>query len=153
MHSFKDQAGRDWMLSIDCDTIERIAATTGLDLASPFDGEPSLQQKIALHIPTQVKLLWALCREQAEKSQMTRGEFEAALRGILPAAVEALHKELSDFFQHWGMTEVAMILRKSIDLIEQGKKLAMARMDSEASSNVSSGSAPESAASTPDDSH
>lgn len=148
MRSFKDQAGQDWLLSIDCDAIDRVQALTGIDLASPFHGEPPLQQKLALHVPTQVKVLWALCRDQAEKSKIDRDAFTAILKGgTLQRAVPALLQELADFFQQFGMTIPAQIILESIEALTRGMKEAADQLAS--GSAPSSTSAPESAESIP----
>lgn len=152
MRSFKDNDDRDWILRIDCDAIERVHALTGIDLASPFDGEPPLQRQLAMHVPTQLKVLWGLCQPAAEKLGLRRDMFVALLEANhgsapLPAAVNVLLEELSDFFRRFGQPTLAEILARTIDLIAQGNRVAVAALATESAS--SSGSPPESAESTP----
>lgn len=143
MKSFKDSAGRDWLLSIDVDAIERVQALTGIDLGSPFDGEPSLQQKLAMHIPTQLSVLYALIRDQAEKSSVTRPQFINAMKGgFLPKAIGPLLEELADFFREFGSVAMATIVSKTVGALEKSQEAAMAQL--EKASGPSSGNAPES---------
>lgn len=92
MARFKDNKGREWVLSLDIDIIEQCRDAVGLDLMG-LDGGASFQS-----IPAFIKGLWVLCHEQADAAKIPVKDFYHGLVGdAIDAAREALLEAIRDF--------------------------------------------------------
>lgn len=108
MKTFRDINGRDWALTIDVNSIERVIDLCGINLLKLFDGK--FEQLAALfgdHFKL-LDILWALVGRQStdgatddERAAIAaeRKAFRGAIKGdSLEAAANALVDEVIDFF-------------------------------------------------------
>lgn len=94
MKSFKDDSGSAWVISINVDSLERVAALAGIDLTKLFDGQMELLGKLVDDLQWTCRVLWVLVGEGR-----TRAEFAAAMSGdTLERAINALIGDVIDFF-------------------------------------------------------
>jgi len=113
MHSFVDNANRTWELTINVAIVKRVRALVDVDLYGLVDeGFKSLSALIA--DPVQLAdVLFCLCKEEAEKANVTDEDFGRALAGdAITRAADAFVEELIDFFPD---ARARAGLRKAID--------------------------------------
>lgn len=147
MPTFKDSTGREWLVAVNVSTVRRVHDATkvmltdvlGTDLLGKFLGQDPLVTG---------DVLWAILAPSA--GAVTRDQFEEALRGDpLLAAGTALVEAIADFFPYPAQREAARaaikLVREQVDELMAG---AVKQLQAPTPGH-SSGSAPESAASTP----
>lgn len=114
MHLFQDATGREWRVQLD------IAAAFRVDEAAIqcrgktlvlSDPERWFFTALMRSVALQVKLLWHICRPQAEEEGISQEEFHSLLSATVPDgadgqttvlardAITALGLEIADFFQ------------------------------------------------------
>ncbi len=161
MHIFKDGDGREWRLSLNFHTLERLKAS-GVDLTDPQVvvrlGDDPYQLGTAL---------WCLAERQAESAGITPEQFaEATADGdVIEAAVTALVAELVSFTRpaRRAVLTKAMAAKRALEerqltaatamldsgQIEKEADAAMAKLMDELTFAKSDTSSPELSASTP----
>ncbi|MCE9530350.1 MAG: hypothetical protein K8T89_04345 [Planctomycetes bacterium] len=99
MHSFRDNAGRTWIIAINVTMIKRVRGLVGVDLYQLIDD--GFKPMGAL-ISDPVKLadvLYCLCKDEADTKQITDEDFGRSLYGdAITLAADAFVEELIDFF-------------------------------------------------------
>jgi len=158
MKTFSDNAGRTWTVQIDVAAIKRVRSLIDVDLLDAVDG--NLLERLVADPVLLCDVIYCLCRPQAEKSGVTDEDFGRAMAGdALEAATGALLEELADFFPPAKRRLLKKALGKLRELEARALEVAEARLESpelkaeieEALCRIggSSGSLPESSASTP----
>jgi hypothetical protein len=95
MRSFKDALGRTWTISIDIVVRDEIKSLLDIDVFGAIDG--SLEQKIS-DPSVFAKLLYQLCKEQAEKNSIPEPQFCRGIQGdAFQEAWDALYGAIADF--------------------------------------------------------
>ncbi len=114
MQIFKDNANRDWSLSLTIGTAMKVKDTLGVDLY-----ELLLAQVIA-----------ALLESQFELHKVDAEHIYQSFDGpTFARAHEAFYKELIDFFQKRGRQDRATAVRKQMKMIESGIVAASTKID------------------------
>ena len=161
MHTFTDNAGRTWAITINVAAIKRVRGMLNVDLYKLVDdGFKPLGELIA--DPVQLAdVLYCLCKEEAEARNVSDEDFGRAMYGdVIHQATDAFLEELIDFFPdpkvRCTLRKIVAESRKVRDrmLNRAGQVLESFDANREASRLLSSyGIAPESSGSTPDHSH
>jgi hypothetical protein len=102
MRTFKDTAGRTWTIALNVWAIKRTRDLAQVDLldltGKPDDGPASLLQRLIADPILLVNVLWAVCSEDAAKTQTTEEDFGRAMAGdAIDNATKALLEEIADF--------------------------------------------------------
>lgn len=101
MPSFKDRAGRSWLVELDVSTVRRVRQKTedGIDLLAVFDNDGELLNRLYSDPILLAEVLWAICQPQIDDKQITDEEFGRGLAGeAIADATTALLEALADFF-------------------------------------------------------
>lgn len=105
MKSFSDNTGRNWTLAVNVGTIKRVRALCGVDLANIITMEAGQNPKVDLldrlaNDPVLlVDVLYAVCKEEADKNNVSDVDFGRAMAGdAIELATAALLDEIIDFF-------------------------------------------------------
>lgn len=105
MHTFTDNVGRVWSLSVNVATIKRVRALCGVDLANIIDIDDSnnpsfnLLERLSTDPVLLVDVLYAVCKLEAEQKNVDDESFASAILGdVMPRATDALLEEMIDFF-------------------------------------------------------
>jgi hypothetical protein len=94
---FTDNAGRQWQISVNVDSIRRVRNTLNVDLMELGTGQ--LAQRLANDPVLLADILWVLCQPQAEKAGVGSEQFGTALAGdALDQATTQLFEGIADFF-------------------------------------------------------
>lgn len=94
MQSFKDAKGRQWVVSINGATLKRIEQLLGLDLF-----EAIYDTKNPLKVSTQIDIIYAICKKQADGLGVTDEEFGEEMYGdVLGNAQRAFEDAIVNFF-------------------------------------------------------
>ena len=126
MRTFKDNAGRSWSVSVNVDTARRLrsmanvdlmelveapereeasggkADDDGLPLRAAFARKPLLERLIRDPILL-CDVLYVVCKEEADKLNVSDADFGRALYGTaIAAARSAFLEEIADFFPDEG---------------------------------------------------
>lgn len=97
MKSFKDNAGRDWTIGVNVDTIKRVRGLCTVDLLSAATSD--LISRLRGDPVLLVDVLFAACQPQAKAAGVSDEDFGRAMAGdAIDLATEALLQELTDFF-------------------------------------------------------
>jgi hypothetical protein len=116
MQSFKDSENREWVLSINLATAEALEKIE-FHIESALDG--SLFKELGDH-RFLFKALWVLVEPQAQKKEVTREQFAAAIAGdVLRLASDAMVGAITDFFPHPGQRNTIRTLwQKGISFLD-----------------------------------
>ena len=97
MKSFQDNEGRRWDLALSVDAVKRVKALTEIDLLEAVDGK--LLERLAGDPVLLCDVIYAVCKPQADQSNITDEQFGRAMAGdAIDAATTALLEELVGFF-------------------------------------------------------
>lgn len=118
MHSFTDNAGRTWVISINVAAVKRVRGLLGVDLYSLVDdGFKPLGELLGDPVKL-VDVIYCLCRDEANAKNVSDEDFGRALYGdAITRAADAFVEELIDFFPEARVRES---LRK---VVVAGKKM------------------------------
>jgi hypothetical protein len=160
MHTFKDNAGREWTLALNVTAVRRIRDLAKVDLLDFSEGR--IFARLADDPVLLADALYAALKPDADAKGVSDEEFGRALAGdAIEAATGALLEELADFFPSRRRALLAKGLakvRRLEDLLLEraGAKLdalddaALAKaMDEALAAGKSSTASPASAAATP----
>ncbi len=105
MKSFCDNTGRSWLISVNVGTIKKVRALCNVDLANIIsieNGEKpkiDLLEKLATDPVLLVDVLYAICKDEADKLGVSDEDFGRAMAGdSIEYATTALLDEVIDFF-------------------------------------------------------
>ncbi len=97
MQKFVDRAGRIWIVDIDNTTLRRVKTVTGVQLLDAIDGE--LITRLSSDPLLLGDVLYAICKPQAEKQDVTEEAFGEGLAGnAIDDATHALLEALINYF-------------------------------------------------------
>ncbi len=105
MKSFTDNTGKSWLINVNVGTIKRVRALCNVDLANIISIENGaipkvdLLEKLAGDPVLLVDVLYAICKEEADKLNISDEDFGRAMAGdAIEHATTALLDEVIDFF-------------------------------------------------------
>jgi len=97
MRTFIDNSGHSWTISLTVAAIKRVRDLAKVDLLDLADGR--IFEKLVADPITLCDVLYAVCKPQAEVSQVSDTEFGEAMAGdAIEQASKALIEELIQFF-------------------------------------------------------
>lgn len=98
MKSFRDTENREWIISVNVTTLKRVKGLLGVDLLSAFDPKSELLQRLIADPILLVDVVYCVCKEEADKRNITDEDFGRAMAGDpIEAATEAVFEELANF--------------------------------------------------------
>lgn len=160
MARFKDNAGREWDITITTATIKRVRASAlAVDLLEIVEGK--LLTRLYRDPVFLVDLVYEICRPQCEEKDVSAEQFGEAMAGdAIAGAVDALTKGLTDFFPLAEDRENLGLVKAKVDAVmKAGTAIARERLESLDVNVLAaqvlqragelSGNVPESSASTP----
>jgi len=130
MHTFTDNAGREWRLEITIGTVRRVRDLLEVDLLALDQGDPPLLTRLELDLMLLVDVIYACLKPQADEADVTDEQFGEALGGDgVSAAHSAFWAALADFTQSAGQTHMAAAIRKLQALVTRATEEAVRRID------------------------
>lgn len=159
MRQFKDNAGRTWTVDINVATLKRVRGLTGVDLMQVIEG--TLIEKFIRDPVLLCDVVYAVCKPEADSAKVSDEEFGKAMAGdAIEAATGAVLDELISFCPSpRDRANLGRVLQATTKVMERARDLVQKKLDSGeldrladrllATAGGSSGSAPESSASTP----
>lgn len=162
MRTFKDNAGRQWSVEINVATLKRVRGLTGTDLMQVIEG--TLIEKLIRDPVLLCDVVYAICKPEADTRTppVSDEEFGRAMAGdAIEAATTAVLEELVGFCPSpRDRANLGRVLQATTKVMERARDLVERKLDSGeldrladrllATAGGSSGSVPESSASTPD---
>ncbi len=162
MRTFKDNAGRPWSVEINVASLKRVRGLTGTDLMQVIEG--TLIEKLVRDPVLLCDVVYAICKPEADTRTppVSDEEFGKAMAGdAIEAATTAVLEELVSFCPSpRDRANLGRVLQATTKVMERARDLVQKKLDSGeldrladrllATAGGSSGSAPESSASTPD---
>ncbi len=162
MRTFKDNAGRQWSVEINVAALKRVRGLTGTDLMQVIEG--TLIEKLIRDPVLLCDVVYAICKPEADTRTppVSDEEFGKAMaRDAIEAATTAVLEELVSFCPSpRDRANLGRVLQATTKVMERARDLVQKKLDSGeldrladrllATAGGSSGSAPESSASTPD---
>ncbi len=152
MQTFRDNAGRSWLVAIDVAAIKRVRALLTYDLLTVLDGKgaaPLTSDPVVL-----VDVLYVLCKPEADRLGVSDEEFGRALGGdALREATDAFVEALIAFCPNprdrtrmkRGFDHASTLLEHARDSMDSTLELRIERVVSShlAAHGVSCGNSPE----------
>ncbi|MEW6198050.1 MAG: hypothetical protein AB1601_05220 [Planctomycetota bacterium] len=160
MKTFTDNAGRTWTVAINVDAIKRVRDLLSVDLLEILDGK--LIEKLYRDPVLLCDVVYAVCKPEADAKSVTDEDFGRAMAGdAIEHATKALLEELVGFSPSpRDRANLQRVLETTWRVMDKARDVVEARLatvDADqivaqalATSGASSGSAPESPASSPD---
>jgi hypothetical protein len=160
MKTFTDNAGRTWTLAINVDVLKRVRGLVDVNLLDIIDGK--LIERLYRDPVLLCDVVYAVCKPEADAKSVSDEDFGRAMAGdAIEQATKALLEELVGFSPSpRDRANLQRVLETTWRVMDKARDLVEARLatvDAEqivaqalATSGISSGSAPESPASTPD---
>jgi len=132
MRTFKDNAGREWPVTINVRALQRARQTLGSDFGS-FTSVGETFQKLHTDDVFLAELAWNLCGQDAEKTGVSEDDFLNSLSGdSMNAAYEAVSGELIDFFRDPSLRENLRRMAAAAKAgIEQATRAAAEQVETE----------------------
>lgn len=158
MKTFRDNAGREWLVKVHVAGIARVRDTLGVDLYGLVDdGLKGLGGLLGDPVGL-VDVIYVLCRKEAEQRGVTDEDFGEAMAGdAIEAATAAFLEALTDFFPNprvrAGLTRLLEASRTLRGRLIDHMEATLAGLDLEAEARrliASSGGSPAPSGSTPD---
>ena len=158
MRTFNDNAARSWTVQVNVDAIKRVRDLAQVNLLEVVEGK--LLERLISDPILLCDVIYCLCKPEADAKSISDVEFGRAMAGdAIDGATTALLEELVDFFPQAKRRVLAKALAKLQKLQTAALAAVETRLDSPelekqmaarlAQLESSSGSAPESSASTP----
>ena len=161
MRTFKDNAGRQWSVEINVAVLKRVRGLTGTDLMQVIEG--TLIEKLIRDPVLLCDVVYAICKPEADARTpaVSDEEFGMAMAGdAIEAATTVVLEELVSFCPSpRDRANLGRVLQATTKVMERARDLVEKKLDSGeldrladrllATAGGSSGSAPESSASTP----
>ena len=158
MKTFNDNAARSWTVQVNVDAIKRVRDLAQVNLLEVVEGK--LLERLISDPILLCDVIYCLCKPEADAKSISDVEFGRAMAGdAIDGATTALLEELVDFFPQAKRRVLAKALAKLQKLQTAALAAVETRLDSPeldrqmaarlAQLEISSGSAPESSASTP----
>ena len=132
MHSFSDNAGRTWTLSLTYGSAKRVKALLGndVDLLAIEQGTPPLLTRLATDVVVLCDVIFALLKPQADEQGVTDEQWAEAMGGeAIMAAQDALYEEIISFFQSRARADVVAAARKQKVMIDLAVKAGEERIE------------------------
>ena len=99
MRSFKDLNGREWVLELNVDALDRVREATGTNLLSLFENECALVGQVLDDPVFLAKVIWPLIETRAAELSVDQTTFRRALAAdACEEAADALIGAVLDFF-------------------------------------------------------
>ena len=158
MKTFTDNAGRVWTVQVNVDAIKRVRDLVQVNLLEVVEGK--LLERLISDPVLLCDVIHSLCKPEADAKNVSDVDFGKAMGGdAIDGGTTALLEELVDFFPQAKRRVLAKALAKLRKLETAALAAVETRLDSPelerqmaqrlAQLESSSGSAPESSASTP----
>jgi len=97
MAKFTDNTGHDWIVPVTYGSIERAQTFSGVNLCEVLTGE--LFDRLQWDDLLISKILWAICKPEADQAGISQQQFQEAIQGEpIDAATEAILEGLDGFF-------------------------------------------------------
>ncbi len=130
MQIFKDNANRDWSLSLTIGTAMRVKEQLGIDLLQPEVGDPPLLTRLGTDEMLLAQVIAALLESQFEYHKVDRNDIYNTFDGpTFARAHEAFYQELIDFFQSRGRKDRQAAVQKQMKMIQSGIEAATTKID------------------------
>jgi len=129
MKTFKDNAGRTWTVSVDCDALKRVRALLNVNLVST-EFVKVLEQLLSDPILL-CDVLYVVCKPEAEKQNVSDVDFGRAMAGdAIEHATAALLESLADFTPNpRDRARVQRVLAAMHTLAERQRDVAEKRLE------------------------
>jgi hypothetical protein len=158
MKTFTDNAGRVWTVQVNVDAIKRVRDLVQVNLLEVVEGK--LLERLISDPVLLCDVIYSLCKPEADAKNISDVDFGKAMAGdAIDGGTTALLEELVDFFPQAKRRVLSKALAKLRKLETAALAAVETRLDSPelerqmaarlAQLENSSGSAPESSASTP----
>jgi hypothetical protein len=103
MHSFKDNAEREWNLSLSLGAEARVFEETDVYLSDISSTDNPVIDRVVNDPGFLGQVIWTLCKKQVEGQGLTQEDFLDAIdSSVAEKAREALIEEILDFLGHRG---------------------------------------------------
>lgn len=115
MPTFTDNKGRAWEVRLTLGLLTEVREQAGVKLGEVLRTEQGLADFVFGDVETLGKVLWVLCREQAERQGVTPEDFAHGFGGdTIEKAVEAVLGSVADFFPR---SKIGAAIRKNLALV------------------------------------
>lgn len=99
MHTFNDNLGRTWTVSINVTAIKRVQGLLNVNLYKLIDNGFKKLAELMHDIIQLVDVIYCLCKDEADTRQVSAEDFGRAMAGdAIHHATDAFLQELIDFF-------------------------------------------------------
>ena len=130
MKTFKDNAGRDWSLSLTIGNAMLVKDRLGVDLLQPEVGDPPVLTRLGTDEMLLAQVIATLLESQFELHKIDAAQVYQCFDGpTFGRAHEAFYKELIDFFHQRGRQDRAVAVEKQMQVILAGTKAAQTKVD------------------------
>lgn len=114
MKTFKDNEGRSWNISVNVAAMKRVKTLLNLNLMDAVESD--LIQKLATDPMLLCDVIYAICKPDADKRNVSDEQFGQAMAGdVIEHATVALLEELVDFFPD----AKRQVLRKAVERFQK----------------------------------
>ena len=98
MKTFRDTAGREWLVSINITTIKRVKGLCGVDLLDIGADENNIIARLMDDPVLLCNVVYAICKPQADEREISDEVFGEAMAGdAIDSATDAVLSDLVDF--------------------------------------------------------
>ncbi|MDR2763132.1 MAG: hypothetical protein LBB88_11050 [Planctomycetaceae bacterium] len=130
MQVFKDNANRNWTISLNIGSAMSVKDRLGIDLLQPESGDPPLLTRLGTDEMLLAQVIATLLESQFELHKIDATQIYQCFDGqTFARAHESFYKELIDFFQNRGRIDRAKAVEKQMNMILAGIKAAESQLE------------------------
>lgn len=130
MKKFKDCAGRDWTLDVNCASLKRVRKMLDVDLTQLDQGNPPLCLQLERDPVLVCDVLYVLLEPDVKAANLTDEDFGKGLgKEGLKEGRKALAEELTDFFQQLGLKEQVTLLQTQSTFMDKVRSRSVSRLE------------------------
>ena len=130
MAKFTDNAGREWIITVNVGSVRRVRDLAGVNLLDIADGGKVIGD--LLSDPCRlVDTVYAICKPQADVLNVSDEMFGESLVGdSIDRATQALFEGIADFFPQGRRQALMKVIQKLNDFQKRTLEAASAKLDS-----------------------
>lgn len=129
MARFYDEHSRPWEVKVTVGSAKRVRSMTGVDVLKILD-QPEILSEVAADPIRFVDVLYALCKPEADRLELSEDDFHEALAGeSIEKAVDAFLEALVSFFPPARRKALERILTKAGEHQQRQTKALDAMLD------------------------
>ncbi len=130
MKTIHDSANNQYTLAINYGGVKRVRSMLGIDLMTPYEGNPLIGGEKPVDMIAIVDVIYLLVKDDADRHGLTDEQWAAVMGPQqMDAAATAFYAEWTDFFRSLNRPDAATVIQKQLEIMRQAVQEATRRLE------------------------